>query len=547
MDMRRRTDDQADTVAATAASRGSCPDIRGRQRTDDVTGRDRLVSNVLFSWGTYAVFILAGFLLPRMIDQRLGQDLLGIWDFAWSLVTYFGLVEAGIGSSVNRYIAQYRAAGNTHAMNGIVSSACCILGVAGILVLASTIALSLLLPRLFDSRLGTHGPEAQWIVLLLGVSIGVQISLGAFGGVLTGCHRWALHNINTSGWYAVTLAGMIVTLLLGGGLRALATMCLMGEILTGAGRLLLAHRVCEDLRVRPSFVQWDKIRELLTFGGKTLIPGVSNLLLNQTTSVLIVAYLGPAVLALYTRPRSLMNHLGALVQKMAMTLTPTTSSLQSTGDLVGIQTLFVKAIGYSFYLALPAVSVMTVFGGPILQLWMGSRYASSLVPAILAVGYLASMAQMPLYTILAGMNAHGRAGVAQFVASIGSAILMIVGLGYLTWGLVGVAVASTLPLTIVNVVYLPAFACRKLGMSVTRYTLEALAKPIFCSLPFLFCLIAARILFARQPIAAFFLGVVTGTAVLLPIYWRFAISESLKSAVIFRLLPRRAYAAAGPS
>jgi len=525
----------------------SPPGRSGESCPEDLTGRDRLVSNVIFSWAAYFVFIVAGFIMPRMIDRRLGQELLGVWDFAWSLVTYFGLVEAGIGSSVNRYVAQYRAAKNTPAMNGIVSSATCILGVGGTVVLGSTIALSLLLPRFFGARLGAYAPDAQWIVLLLGASIGAQISFGAFGGVLTGCHRWGLHNANTSGWYAATLVGMIVALSFGGGLRALAAICLLGEVLTGAGRVVLAHRVCRDLRLRPSLVRWKTVRGLLAFGGKTLIPGVSNLLLNQTTSILIVAYLGPAALALYTRPRSLMNHLSTLVQKMAVVLTPTTSSLQSTGDLVGIQALFVKAVGYSFYLALPAVLVMTVFGGPILQLWMGSRYASSLVPAILAIGYLASMAQMPVYTILAGLNAHGRAGFALFVASIGSVVLMVVGLGYLKWGLVGAAIASTLPLMIVNIVYLPAFACRKLGMSVAQYVLEALARPVLCSLPFLFCLIAARVLLARQPIPAFLLGVAAGTAVLLPIYWRFAISASLKSGIVFRLLPGRAHVIAGPS
>jgi O-antigen/teichoic acid export membrane protein len=547
MDTSRGIPDRTDAVATEPVRDYPDPGKPGGPGTEDLTGRDRLVSNVLFSWGTYLVFIVAGFVLPRMIDRRLGQDLLGIWDFAWSLVTYFGLVEAGIGASVNRYIAQYRTAGNTPAVNGVVSSASCILGVAGTLVLALTVLLSLLLPGLFGDRLGAHVREVQWVVLLLGASIGVQISFSAFGGVLTGCHRWGLYNVNTSGWYAATVAGMIIALSLGGGLRALATICLLGEILTGAGRMVLAYRVCEDLRLRPSLVRWNTVQGLLAFGGKTLIPGVSNLLLNQTTSILILAYLNPAALALYARPRSLLNHLGTLVQKMAMTLTPTTSSLQSTGDLVGIQALFVKAVGYSFYLALPAVLVMAVFGGPILQVWMGSNYVSNLVPAILAVGCLASMAQMPVYTILAGLNAHGRAGMAQFVASVCSVALMVVGLGYLRWGLAGAAVASTLPLMIVNIVYLPAFACRKLGMSVAQYALGALARPALCSLPFLFCLIAARILFLRQPITAFILGVSAGTVVLLPIYWRFALSASLKSGIVFKLLPRRANVVAGPS
>ena len=89
---------------------------------EDLTGRDRLVSNVLFSWSAHFVFIAAGFIMPRMIDRRLGQELLGVWDFAWSLVSYFGLVQMGLTSSVNRYVARYRAVGDISGVNQVVSS-----------------------------------------------------------------------------------------------------------------------------------------------------------------------------------------------------------------------------------------------------------------------------------------------------------------------------------------------------------------------------------------------------------------------------------------
>ena len=91
----------------------------------DVSGRDRLISNVLFSWASHFVFIIAGFIMPRMIDNHLGQELLGVWDFGWSLVAYFDLIQAGINSSVNRYVARYRAADDMNSVNDTVSSGLC--------------------------------------------------------------------------------------------------------------------------------------------------------------------------------------------------------------------------------------------------------------------------------------------------------------------------------------------------------------------------------------------------------------------------------------
>ena len=187
----------------------------------DLTGKDRLVGNVIYSWLAHFVLIVSGFIMPRVIDHQLGQDLLGVWDFAWSLVSYFGLVQAGVGSSVNRYVARYRAASDIAGINRIVSSATFILVLAGLLVLVLTIAVSLLLPSLFGDRLGDNLSDAQWVVFFLGISLVAQIAITAFNGVLTGCHKWGIHNFIKSGGHLAIVIGMIFILLRGGGLPGL--------------------------------------------------------------------------------------------------------------------------------------------------------------------------------------------------------------------------------------------------------------------------------------------------------------------------------------
>ncbi len=498
----------------------------------DLTGRDRLVSNVLFSWAAHLVFIVAGFVMPRMIDGRLGQELLGVWDFSWSLVSYFQLVRASIGSSVNRYIAKYRAAGDIVMVNRVASSAACVLGAGGLLVVVLSIALSLLVPGWFGDRLGPNVREAQWVVLLLGATMSVQIAFSVFNGILTGCHRWDLHNTNTSGWYAVTVAGMVVSLLLGGQLWTLALIHLIGDIFSAARRVVLACRVCRGLRLRFSFVRWSITRKMFSFSGKTVIPTVSNLLLSQTTAVLLLAYLGPAALALYSRPRALMHHVNTLVSKMAIVLTPTASSLQGRGDLEEIRQLVIRSTRYSLYLALPMVLMLVVFGGSILRFWMGPRYANALIPAVLAVGYLPVLAQLSGLSILAGLNAHGRPGIARFIASLFAVGLNILVLRCFRWGLVGTAVAVTLPLAILNVVDIPRVLCRRVGLSVKQYYLATVAEPLLRLMPFAACLVAARFIFTDRPFLGLGAGTTAGGVVLAVVYWRYVLPQSVRERIL---------------
>jgi O-antigen/teichoic acid export membrane protein len=494
----------------------------------DLAGRDRLVWNVIFNWGGYLVFIVAGFVLPRMMDRRLGQEMLGVWDFSWSLVTYFRLVGGGIASSVNRYVARYRMVGDISGVNRVVSSACCIMAISGLLAVGLTIAASLLLPHVFGSQLGENLREAQWVVFFLGISVAVEIAFGAYNGVLTGCHRWEVQNVIEAGWHAVTIAAMIVVLRMGRGVRILSLIYLVGIILAYATRMIFAYRVCEGLRVSPALVRWATIREQFAFGAKTLIPSISGLLLNQTTSVLLVGYLGPAMLALYSRPRYLLLHVNMLVNKMGLVLIPTTSSLQSRGAVEGIQELSIKAVRYAFYMVLPIVLVLVIYGGAIMQLWMGPRYADGVVPAILAACSLLTMVQTPIWVILVGLNAHGRAGIAEFVASLCSAGMIVVGLGFLKWGLAGVAVAVTVPLMIMNLVYLPFLLCRQVGLHVRQYFLSVLAGPIVHVLPFALCLVVSRLVFKTEPARGLLYGGAAGSIVLAVLYYRYVVPDRIK-------------------
>jgi O-antigen/teichoic acid export membrane protein/peptidoglycan/xylan/chitin deacetylase (PgdA/CDA1 family) len=501
---------------------------KGRKSTEDMTGKDRLIGNVIFSWASHFVFIIAGFLIPRIIDQHLGQELLGVWDFGWSLVSYFSLVQAGIGSSVNRYVARYRAAGDITGVNRIVSSVFCVMIIAGMLVLGLTIVVSLLLPQLFGIKLGENVRAAQWVLFFLGAGLAVEISFSAFSGVLTGCHRWILHNFIKSGWHIVTVIGIILSLVQGGGLPSLAIIVFAGLVLACATRVVMAYQVCKGLRIRLSLVGWETIRELFVFGGKTLIPSVSNLLVNQTTCVLIVAYIGPAALALYARPRSLILHINTLISKMSMVLTPTASSLQGMGKMEEIRELLIKSVRYSLYMALPMVLVLVVFGGQVLRVWMGPQYANGLIPAILAAGYLSTIAQLPVLNILAGLNAHGRAGIAQLVASLCSVGLMVLLLGFLGRGLSGAAVAVTLPLTIINIIYLPYVICRQTKLDIKKYVLSVVIDPVVHVLPFALCLLAARYVFKTEPLFGLIWGGIVGGAILTFIYWRQVLPERLR-------------------
>ncbi len=492
------------------------------------SGQERITANVIASWAGQLVFIAAGFVLPRFMDRHLGQVALGVWDFAWSVVGYFGLVQAGVGSSVNRYVAKYRSAGDTEGLQCAMASVNCVLLTAAGVIVVLSVAVSRLLPGFAARHLGEYIAEAQSVVLLLGLALAIQIAFVVYSGVITGCHRWGLHNGINSAFYAASIGVMVIALTRGGGLTTLAAVYCSGVALTEVTRLFAAHRICPELRVHWRLARWSVARRMMSFGGKTFVPRVAELMLNQTVSILIVAYTGPASLALYSRPRALVRHVRTLVGKLAFVLTPVASAMQATADREQVCKLLTDSVRYAAYLAFPMILVLIILGEPILSVWMGPEYAVGSVIAILAVGFLATVTNQPILSILTGLNAHGRPGFARLGGSICAVGFAVLALGPFGWGLPGAAAAISVPLTVVDGVYLPILACQRLGLPLRTYLLKAFSGPVGCAVPFAACLVFARAVFADRALAALVCGMTVGGLVLMVAYWRYALPGSLR-------------------
>ncbi len=504
----------------------------------DLTGRRHITWNVLTSWAAHSLYIAAGFILPRLIDERLGQDRLGVWDFAWSFVGYFSLVQVGVISSINRYVAKFRAAGDLAGLNRAVSSVSCVLAAMAVIIVALALGAALLFGSLWSGRLGTFLHDAQLVVLLLGASTAAEVALAGFAGVVTGCHRWDLHN----GAYGVTCVlqttAMIAVVVLGGGLPALAAAHAGGELTGRILRVWLAYRLCPGLHIRVRLARWGAAREMLHFGSKVFIPQIGDLLLNQTISVLILSGLGTGALAIFSRPRSLLRHADALVSKLAFVVAPTISSLDATQQLAETRDLFIRAARYGVYIALPLILGLAILGRPLLWIWMGPDYARGTLLIILALGSLASITQQPVLSVLFGLNSHGRAGLLNCAASLSAVGLAYIAVNRLQWGLVGAALAVAIPLTITGGVLVPLLACRRLQLSPVRYVRQVWWPPAARCLPFACCLLASRTLLDGRPLWEVAAGLAAGIPLLLASYYRHVVPMSLKALVAEKLSRR---------
>jgi O-antigen/teichoic acid export membrane protein len=490
-------------------------------------GQREIAGGVVVSWIAQLIQIAAGFIIPRWIDHGLGRETLGIWDLGWSLVTYLTLLQAGIGSSVNRHVALYRAKGDLDSVNRVVSSVATVQRLVGVLVLALTVAIALLLPQYLHRQPAALVADAKWLVLILGTSVAFSLSGAIYTGVLTGCHRWAAHHSVYATTNIISAVGMCVVLKAGFGIIALGSVHLATEVLGRIIRALIAYHSCPGLSIKFRHVNTETIREMMSFGGRMFVGQMSGVVMSQTVNVLIAGHLGPAALALFSRPRSLIRQAAVFPQRYAFMLAPAAAVLSGRARGEELQRFVKDSARYGVCLSLPVMIFLAIDGGPLLQIWMGKAYANSSLVFILALGLASEILYQPLNTLLLGLNLHGRPGLFSLLAA-GCAICMTWFALHWNAGLNAVALAMMIPWSILHGVYLPFYTCQRLHIPIRMFFKDVWSAPLISAVPFSLCLLAGRWLLSAQPIVAVLGGGACAAVVLLLCYWFLILSDELK-------------------
>lgn len=490
----------------------------------DLSGRDRIISNLLWGWGSYLVIVIAGFIMPRLIDRHLGQAELGIWDFSWSLVGYLSYSNMGIGSSINRYVAKYRSLHDIQALRGAVSSVFFVQNGISLFMIMGSAIIAFLLPTVFAEKLGEDLDAAQWVVVLLGASLAAEQASGTFRGLITGCHRWDVHNVLNVSTSLGAFCAMLAVLLLGMGLKALATAYLSATLAFAVLRGLIAYRLCPELKISFTYANLPQAKEMVVFGWKSFVVNMAPLLLIQSTNVFIVGALGPAMLAVFSRSVALVRHMETIVNRFSFITTPIASALKAQGDSKEIKKFFCESCRMGIAITLPTILTLIFFGNTILAVWMGPNYASGWTLPLLAVGYFLPVGLSPALNILIGLNRHGKIGFFSIVvmaAIFGAGILTLQNTG---WSLPKTTALISIPLIVGNGLIIPLFTANILKVGLAEFFRSAFLAPILCNIPLLVIFFVSYKIFSENSIAAMFSGLILGLPLVIILY-------------LFRVLP----------
>jgi len=442
-----------------------------------------MAKSILSNWGTFVFSAGINFVLSPIVVRALGETQYGAWILLSSVVGYLGLLDLGVRSAVTRYMARFYAARDHSSANRLYSAGFRIFSVGGVLAILIASGIALIVDRVFKVP-----PElfhvARVVTVLSGISIGLSLVGGVFGGVLIGLERFDCSNAIEIAVSAVRAVSIVVALRSGYGLIALAVLQVTTTLARTVITVFYAHRLYPQLDLVPRTWDRESSRLIFGFGLTASLLHVTSSLMLYSDSLVIGAFLPIGMVTYFAIAGNLSEYARSVVSGISQTLTPRISALQAGGEESALQGAVLTSARLASLVVLPIVATFVVRGSSFISLWMGPQYGHLAGLVLIVLSF--TLATLGGYQVVAaamfGISKHGGLipiFIGEALANLVLSILLV-----RAYGVLGTALGTMIPRLIVSVGIGPWYVRRTLGIRLRTFWTSVFVKPMLAIMPF---------------------------------------------------------------
>ena len=433
----------------------------------DESRRNRVARHVLLSsLSNYIGWIInlgVWFVLTPFILSQLGESLYGLWVLVGSVVAYGFLLDFGINAAVTKYVAEYRAREEGEMAHTIIATALWTNTGLGLLV----IFVSVLFAPLFTSVFNVARSEQQtatWLFLLAGIGVGITIPGATVTAVLRGLQRFDLINLIGVTASLVSAGAMFLVLRLGGGVIGLALVAIFVTLLVQLLSIWFTYRIAPELRFGWFGPSRSQLKTLVSYSSSLFLMNLGGYLESRSGEIVIGSFLPVSAVTPYNLARRLSALPQTFAEQFLTLLLPMASEIHAKEEAAQLRSLYIVSTRVTLAISLSASIVLVILVKPLLTAWVGVEYAKySYLVIILAAASLIDTTTWPAGFVLQGMARHSPLAAMTIASGIANLTLSILLVNRL--GLLGVALGTLIPTTVICLGFVTPYAMRVIGTS----------------------------------------------------------------------------------
>ncbi len=384
----------------------------------------QLRAGVIMTYLNIVLSSLIPFFYTPVMLRLLGQSEYGLYSLANSVVGYLSLLSFGLGSTIVRYIAKYRAQREKEKEERVIGLFVVMYSFLAILVLIVGWIVSCNVEPIFQRGLTeTEISEIAVLVRIMAFNTAISFPISVFGSIIVAHEKYVYRQVVTILSTVAAPCCNLIALYLGFGSVGLSVVT---TILQFAMLPLNAIYCFKVLHIHPRFsrLPMQLIKELVRFSAFVFLGSVVDMLFWATDKVILGMLASTTAVAIYNVGASFNSMMTNLSTAFSGVLTPKVT-VMVTKDATPSQLteLFIRVGRLQYYLIALALSGFIVFGKPFLALWAGVEYESAYYIALVTLIPLSvPLIQNTGLSIVTAQNKHQFRSVVYLIIAVCNAI-----------------------------------------------------------------------------------------------------------------------------
>ena len=320
-----------------------------------------------------AISLGTSLMMVPLAIQYLGKEQYGLWIAVSSLIAMLGFLDGGAGNAVINMIAHATGVKGKALIN-IVSTA--FFSLLALSLFCSLIFLAIFPYISWDELLGltnlTQLTDLNIVVVIVGLFFFINIFITLVGKIQRGLQEGALDNITTIVGAILSLLFIYIAITYDTGLIGFAS-----AILAGPTAAYIASNIYYFFFHRrdlcPQFTKVDSsvAKQLFSIGGMFFVLQIASAIQMQSDNLIISNMLGPAAVADYAICMKLFLIVPMLFSLILLPLWPAYTEAFSSSDSQWAKRIFLKSLRWSLLISVPSAFLLLIYGGKIIEIWVG--------------------------------------------------------------------------------------------------------------------------------------------------------------------------------
>lgn len=414
--------------------------------------RNKISRNVLSNFAGTGIAIIVGFFLMPFIVHRIGLTAFGIWVLVNSLVGYMGILDVGLTPTLVKKSAEYLATGKRDLLNKTVSTIFALYFLSGAIIGVAILIMSFFLPHIFNVS-PEEIPTFKIVLWIVGLQAVVGFPMSIWRGLLGGLQEF--HVINSIAVASNLMRAVATVILLVSGFGLISLILLgFGLSVFGwlAGMFWVKHKI-PDLSIKIFPLELKNMKDLVRFSGAMFISGIAGKTIDGADRIIIGLFLPVASITIYEVGARISSYTRTILYNIQSVIIPAASALNTKDNIVTLQKLYLNGTKYLLMVFGTVVAALLLFGKEFIHLWMGQGFKESVwVMYALIIGNLYQSQNVAANAMLIGtgkLRVYTKVMIAYPIVNLILSIIFVI-----QWGLIGVALATTLTFFILETYFI---------------------------------------------------------------------------------------------